>query len=93
MPPEADAEYVWRMEDVLQTYLWPYDPRYPVVCVDEACKQWFGEVRPAQRTRPRRPTRIDSADERKGVCHQRMRCEPLRGWRHVTVSERRTRRD
>jgi hypothetical protein len=93
VPPEADAEYVWRMEDVIQTYLLPYDPRYPVVCFDEACKQLFGEVRPAQRTRPRRPTRIDYEYERKGVCHQLLMCEPLRGWRHVKVSERRTRRD
>ena len=36
------------MEDVIQTYLLPYDPRYPVVCFDEACKQLFGEVRPPQ---------------------------------------------
>jgi hypothetical protein len=78
VPPEADAEYVWRMEDVLQTYLRAYDPRYPVVCFDEACKQWFGEVRPAQPVRPGQPAR---------------RCEPLRGWRHVKVTARRTRRD
>src|ERR687896_651811 len=44
VPPEANAEYVWRMEDVIQTYLLPYNPRYPVVCFDEACKQLFGEV-------------------------------------------------
>jgi hypothetical protein len=93
VPPKADAEFVWRMEDVLQTYLLPYDPRYPVVCFDEACKQLFGEVRPAQRTRRGRAARIDYEYERKGVCHQLMLCEPLRGWRHVTVTERRTRRD
>ena len=49
------------MEDVIQTSLLPYDPRSPVVCFDEAGKQLFGEVRPVQRTRPRRPTRIDYA--------------------------------
>jgi hypothetical protein len=81
------------MEDVIQTYLRPYDPRYPVVCFDEACKQLFGEVRPAQRTRPAQVARIDYEYERKGVCHQLMVCEPLRGWRHVKVTERRTRRD
>jgi hypothetical protein len=32
------------MEDVIQTYMLPYDPEYPVVCFDEACKQLFGEV-------------------------------------------------
>jgi hypothetical protein len=93
VPPKADAEFVWRMEDVLQTYLLPYDPRYPVVCFDEACKQLFGEVRPAQRTRRGRAARIDYEYERKGVCHQLILCEPLRGWRHVKVTERRTRRD
>ena len=81
------------MEDVIQTYLLPYDPRYPVVCFDEACKQLFGEVRAAQRTRQGRAARIDYEYERKGVCHQLMMCEPLRGWRHVKVTERRTRRD
>jgi hypothetical protein len=81
------------MEDVIQTYLLPYDPAYPVVCFDEACKQLFGEVRPAQRLRPGAPARVDYEYERKGVCHQLLMCEPLRGWRHVHVSERRTRRD
>ncbi len=33
------------MEDVIQTYQRPYDPKHPVVCFDEACKQLFGEVR------------------------------------------------
>ena len=81
------------MEDVIQTYLLPYDPAYPVVCFDEACKQLFGEVRPAQQPRPGAPARIDYEYERKGVCHQLLMCEPLRGWRHVRVSARRTRQD
>jgi hypothetical protein len=81
------------MEDVIQTYLRPYDPDYPVVCFDETFKQLFGEVRPAQRPRPGAPTRVDYEYERKGVSHQLMMCEPLRGWRHVRVTERRTRRD
>ncbi len=81
------------MEDVIQTYRLPYDPRYPVVCFDEACKQLFGEVRPPRRARRGQPTRVDYESERKGVCHQLLMCEPLRGWRHVEVTERRTRRD
>jgi len=93
VPPDADAEYVWRMEDVIQTYQLPYDPRWPVVCFDEACKQLFGEVRACQPPRPGRPARVDFEYERKGVCHQLMLCEPLRGWRHVKVTQRRTRRD
>ena len=81
------------MEDVIQTYLLPYDPLHPVVCFDEACKQLFGEVRPAQPTRRGRAARTDYEYERKGVCHQLLMCEPLRGWRHVKVTERRTRKD
>jgi len=93
VPPEADAEYVWRMEDVIQTYLLPYDPLYPVVCFDEACKQLFGEVRPPEPAEPGRTAKRDYEYERKGVCHQLLMCEPLRGWRHVKVTQRRTRRD
>ena len=93
MPPKADAEFVWRMEDVIQTYFLPYDPAYPVICFDEACKQLFGEVRPFQLPGPGMRARLDYEYERKGVCHQLMMCEPLRGWRHVQVTERRTRRD
>jgi hypothetical protein len=79
VPPEADAEFVWRMEDVIQTYLLAYDPRYPVVCFDEACKQLFGEVRAPEATQPGRTAKQDYEYERKGVCHQLMMCEPLRG--------------
>jgi hypothetical protein len=78
---------------VIQIYQLPYDPRYPVVCFDEACKQLFGEVRPPWPPRPGAPGRVDYEYERKGVCQQLLMCEPLRGWRHVRVSPRRTRRD
>jgi len=71
----------------------PYDARYPVVCFDEACQQLFGEVRPRRRAGSGRPTQVDYEYERKGVCHQLLFCEPLRGWRQVRVSERRTRKD
>lgn len=81
------------MEDVIQTYQLPYDSRYPVVCFDEACRQLFGEVRPRGSAGPGRARRVDYEYERKGVCHQLLFCEPLRGWRHVRVSERRTRKD
>jgi hypothetical protein len=81
------------MEDVIQTYMLPYDPRYPVVCFDEASKQLFGEVRPPRRPRRGAPAQVDYEYERKGVCHQLLMCEPLRGWRHVKVTARRTRRD
>jgi hypothetical protein len=81
------------MEDVIQTYMLPYDAQYPVVCFDEACKQLCGEVRAARPPRRGSPAQVDYEYERKGVCHQLLMCEPLRGWRHVRVSARRTRKD
>jgi len=81
------------MEDVIQTYMLPYDPAYPVVCFDEACKQLFGEVRAPLPARAGSPAKQDYEYERKGTCHQLMMCEPLRGWRHAKVTERRTRKD
>ncbi len=81
------------MEDVIQTYMLPYDPRYPVVCFDEASKQLFGEVRPRRPPRRGHPAQADYEYAWKGVCHQLLMCEPLRGWRHVKVTARRTRRD
>jgi hypothetical protein len=81
------------MEDVIQTYMLPYNPKRPVVCFDEASRQLFGEVRPAQASRPGRRAKRDYEYERKGTCNQFMMCEPLRGWRHVRVTARRTRVD
>ena len=81
------------MEDVIQTYMRPYDSRYPVVCFDEACKQLFGEVKTPRKAQPGKKARVDYEYERKGVSNQFMMCEPLRGWRHVKITARRTRRD
>jgi hypothetical protein len=81
------------MEDVIQTYMRPYDPRRPVVCFDEASKQLFGEVRPRKKAKPGKKACADYEYERKGTCNLFMMCEPLRGWRHVKVTGRRTRCD
>jgi DDE superfamily endonuclease len=81
------------MEDVIQTDRLPYDVRSPVVCFDEACQQLFGEVRPPRRARPGQAALVDHEYQRQGVCHQLLMCEPLRGWRHVAVTEHRSRCD
>ena len=73
------------MEDVLEVYKRPYDPDRPVVCLDEASRQLFGEVRPAQGPKPGSRAKIDYEHERKGTCNLFVMCEPLRGWRHVEV--------
>ena len=89
IPPDKNAEFVWRMEDVLEVYKRPYDARFPVVCMDETSKQLVGEVRhpiPMQRGKVRR---IDNEYERKGTCNLFMFFEPLRGWRHVWATDQR----
>jgi hypothetical protein len=93
VPPDADGEYVWRMEDVIQTYTLPYDASRPVVCFDESSRQLFGEVRQPLPARPGGAAKADYEYERKGTCNLFMMCEPLRGWRHVRVTDRRTRKD
>jgi len=81
------------MEDVLDVYARPYDARFPVICMDEASKQLVGEVRDPLPMRPGDPLRIDSEYIRLGTCNLFMFCEPLRGGRHVHVTDRRTKVD
>ena len=81
------------MEDVLDVYARPYDSRFPVICMDEASKQLVGEVREPLPMRPGDPLRIDSEYRRLGTCNLFLFCEPLRGWRHVRLTERRTKVD
>jgi len=81
------------MEDVIQTYMLPYDPRRPVVCLDEASRQLFGQVRPARPAKAGSPAKEDYEYERKGTCNLFVMCQPLAGWRQVRVTDRRTRRD
>ena len=71
----------------------PYDPDYPLVCMDESCKQMIGEVRVPIPCKPGQPERIDDEYVRNGVAEIFMDVEPLAGKRHVTVTERRTRKD
>jgi DDE superfamily endonuclease len=81
------------MEDVLSTYALAYDPTVPVICMDEASKQLIGEVATPLPMRPGQPQCVDYEYERLGVCSEFIFCEPLAGWRHVTVTERRTKKD
>ncbi len=93
IPPEANGEFVYHMEDVLATYALPYDPRRPVICMDEASKQLIGEVATPLPTGPGHRKCVDYEYERLGVCSEFVVCEPLAGWRHVKVTERRTKKD
>jgi len=93
IPPEADAEFVANMENVLETYQKPYDPAHPVVCMDEQPVQLIKETRqpiPATKDRPRR---VDYEYERNGTASIFMFAEPLAGWRQATAREQRTKSD
>jgi len=81
------------MEDVLEIYHLPYDPNFPVVCMDESCKQLIGEVRDPIPCAPGRPARTDHEYVRNGVSEIFMEVEPLAGKRHVEVTEHRTKKD
>jgi len=93
IPPEQNAEFVAAMEDVLEVYHRPYDPRRPVVCLDEQSKQLTKETRTSITAAPGRPECMDYEYERNGTANLFMLFEPLRGWRHVPVTERRTQTD
>ena len=93
IPPKKSAQFVWRMEEVLDLYEEPYDPLRPVVCFDERPCQLLADVRDLLPVGPGRPERHDHEYERRGMVHVSMAFEPLVGWRHVEVSERRRSRE
>ena len=81
------------MEDVLEVYTRPYDERFPQVCLDEKSKQLLAEVREPLSVRPGHPARQDYEYERNGTANLFIVSEPLAGWRHISVTERRTKID
>ena len=90
IPPEKNADFVAHMEDVLELYQQPYDPKYPVVNMDEKPLQLIKETRQPLPARPGKPLRYDYEYERVGTANVFMFTEPLTGWRIVDVSEQRT---
>jgi hypothetical protein len=78
------------MEDVLEVYHRPHDETRPLVCIDETNKQLVGEVVQPIPAEPGQPERFDYEYVRNGTANLFMICEPLVGWRHVMVTERRT---
>jgi DDE superfamily endonuclease len=87
--PEASAAFVANMEDVLEVYQRPHDPRRPLVCLDETSKQLIVETRAPIAAKPGQPARHDYEYERNGVANLFMMFAPLEGWRHVKVTDRR----
>ncbi len=93
IPPKANAEFVWRMEDVLEVYTRPYDPRFPQVCLDETSTQLLTHRRAPLPLKPGHPARQDYEYGREGVVNLFMCYEPLAGRRQVMVRQRRTKVD
>ena len=78
------------MEDILNVYHRPYDPRYPVVCMDESTKQQVKETKKPLAISPGQPERFDHEYERNGVAHLFMFSEPLAGKRFVEIRDQHT---
>jgi transposase len=78
------------MEDVLDLYAEPFDPKRPTVNFDETSKQLIKETRQPLEARPGQPERYDYEYERAGTRNLFLFTEPQAGWRHVQVTERRT---
>lgn len=91
--PKVDAEYVARMEDVLDLYAQDPDPQQPVVCFDESPTQLIGEVRQPIPAEPGQPLRYDCEYKRNGTANLFIFVDAHRSWRTVKVTERRTAHD
>jgi hypothetical protein len=89
----VNAEFVAAMEDVLDLYAQPYDPKRPKVNFDESSKQLIEEVRTPLPGKPGEVERIDYEYKRNGTRNLFMFCEPQAGWRHIDVTEQRTMKD
>jgi DDE superfamily endonuclease len=93
IPPDADAEFVAAMEEILDTSEKPHDADYQVVCMDEQPVQLHKEIRqPIPATR-KTPGRVDYEYERCGTASTFLFTEPLAGWRQVTARPQRTKAD
>src|SRR5712692_4231970 len=93
IPPEQDAEFVACMEEVLETYAEAYDPKHPVLCMDEQPVQLLKETRVPIAATAKHGKRVDYEYERAGTAAIFMFAEPLAGWREVAVRERKTKID
>ncbi len=93
IPPEANAEFVANMEEVLDVYERPYNSDLPVVCMDEQPVQLIKEVRTPIDATLSHPKRVDYEYERAGTASIFLFVEPLAAWRKVQARERRTKVD
>lgn len=93
IPPEADSEFAANMEEVLETYAQPYNPSYPVICMDEQPVQLLKETRKPIAATKEHARRVDYEYERAGTACIFMFTEPLSGWRLAVARQQRTKVD
>lgn len=93
IPPDANAEFVASMEEVLETYAKPYDPAHPVLCMDEQPVQLLKETRVPIAATKQHGQRVDYEYERNGTASIFMFAEPLAGYRQATARAQRTKVD
>lgn len=93
IPPLSSGDFVANMERVLDVYKKPYDPMFPIVCMDESPKQLIKETRRTIDMKPGHAAKEDFEYERCGVANIFMASEPLTGRRYVEVTERKTKAD
>jgi hypothetical protein len=93
IPPKQNAEFVYYMEDVLEVYQRPTDPKRPLVCFDETPVQLIRETRQPLPMQPGQPARYDFEYHREGAANLFMFFAPLHNWRHVKVTAQRTKKD
>lgn len=93
IPPDHDADFVCCMEDVLDLYARPYNPRIPLICNDEQPIQLIGDVMSPIPPQPGSVEKIDYEYVRNGTANIFMTIEPLAGVRHITIREKKTSAD
>ncbi len=90
IPPALSAAFVAALEDVLEVYARPIDPRRPLVCFDEGGTALRQHLVPPQAPAPGRPAREDYTYERAGAANLFLACAPYLGWRQIKVTAQRT---
>jgi len=93
IPPKQNGSFVAQMELVLDVYKRPFDPKHPVICMDESPKQLIGESKRPIPASPGQLARYDYEYRRLGMCNVFLACEPLAGKRIVEITEKKTGKD
>lgn len=91
--PAVTPEFTARMEEVLDLYAKPYDPKQPVLCFDEKSKQLLKDICPVHPAKEGKPQRRDYEYKRNGTRNIFLAVEPKGGWREATVTRQRTKKD